>query len=283
MSEYEVFCREDGQAETEKQEGHKEFGMNSTLIVKNHIIGEGKPLVCVPIMETTGEAVLAKAREMVRAHVDMIEWRVDAFAQADDLNAIRGVLGTLAPVVKDTVLVYTFRSKNQGGLRSLSQEQICDIHEVAAESRVVDFVDVEFFEAKNAAREIKMLQEKGVYVIASHHDFEQTPGAAVMEILLDRMRGSGAAVVKLAVMPQDAEDVLLLLQETGRFHRNFPETPIITMSMGPLGCISRVAGETFGSCVTFGAFDRASAPGQLPVKELDEVLSILHTSMAQNK
>jgi 3-dehydroquinate dehydratase-1 len=39
-----------------------------------------------------------------------------------------------------------------------------------------------------------------------------------------------------------------------------------------------VAGETFGSCVTFGAFDKASAPGQLPMKELEEVLSILHNS-----
>jgi 3-dehydroquinate dehydratase-1 len=95
------------------------------------------------------------------------------------------------------------------------------------------------------------------------------------------MRQSGADVVKLAVMPQNAEDVVTLLQETSHFHRNFPETPVITMSMGPLGCISRVAGETFGSCVTFGAFDKASAPGQLPVDELNEVLTILHNSMAK--
>jgi 3-dehydroquinate dehydratase-1 len=51
------------------------------------------------------------------------------------------------------------------------------------------------------------------------------------------------------------------------------------MSMGSLGCISRVAGETFGSCVTFGAFDKASAPGQLPVEKLRDVLAILHGSM----
>jgi 3-dehydroquinate dehydratase-1 len=253
--------------------------MSEQLCVKGRTIGEGKPLVCVPIMEGTRESILAKAEEMAASQVEMIEWRVDAFEKADDLNAIREVLEGLGPIVKDTILVYTFRSKNQGGLRSLSQEQIYDIHELAAENHVVDFVDVEFFEAKNAPREIRKLQERGVHVIASHHDFAQTPGVDVMEMLLDHMRGSGAAVVKLAVMPQDVEDVISLLQETSRFHRNFPETPIITMSMGPLGCISRVAGETFGSCVTFGAFDKASAPGQLPVEKLKDVLAILHGSM----
>jgi 3-dehydroquinate dehydratase-1 len=255
--------------------------MSEQLCIKGRKIGEGKPLVCVPIMERTYGAILEKARDMVSGQVEMIEWRVDAFEQADDLNAIREVLEGLGPIVKDTILVYTFRSKNQGGLRALSQEQIYDIHEIAAEQKAVDFVDVEFFEAKNAPREIRRLQEKGIHVIASHHDFEQTPGADVIEMLLDRMRQSGAAVVKLAVMPQNAEDVVTLLQETSYFHRNFPETPVITMSMGPLGCISRVAGETFGSCVTFGAFDKASAPGQLPVDELNEVLAILHNSMAK--
>jgi 3-dehydroquinate dehydratase-1 len=254
--------------------------MRKTLEIKNKTIGAGRPLVCVPIMESTKEAILQKAREMVAGQAEMIEWRVDAFAQADDLNAIRSVLEELESVVKDTILVYTFRSKNQGGLRALSQEQIYDIHEVAAEGKTVDFVDVELFGAKNAVREIRRLREMGVYVIASHHDFEQTPRADIIGTLLERLRGSGADVVKLAVMPQSAEDVLTLLQETDRFRRKFPDTPVITMSMGPLGCISRVAGETFGSCVTFGAFDRASAPGQLPVEELDTVLDILHRGMA---
>lgn len=253
--------------------------MNKTLCIKNKVIGEGKPLVCVPIMETTENAIIEKAREMVAKNVDMIEWRVDAYEHADNLNAIRSVLEGLKPLVKDTILVYTFRSKNQGGLRELSWEQIYDIHEIATEEDVVDFVDVEFFEAKNAAREIRNLQEKGVYVIASHHDFEQTPRADIMQTVLDRMQGSGAAIVKLAVMPKSTGDVLMLLQETNRFHLKYPQTPIITMSMGSMGCISRVAGETFGSCVTFGAFDKASAPGQLPYEELEELLTVLHKSM----
>ena len=90
---------------------------------------------------------------------------------------------------------------------------------------------------------------------------------------------SGADVVKLAVMPQTMQDVLDRLEETSYFHENYPDHPLITMSMGPQGCISRVAGEFFGSCVTFGAGEQASAPGQLPMEQLQEVLRILHKSV----
>ncbi len=49
--------------------------------------------------------------------------------------------------------------------------------------------------------------------------------------------------------------------------------PLITMSMGPLGAVSRLAGQVFGSCATFATLgDAGSAPGQLP---LDDVLSAL--------
>ena len=37
--------------------------------------------------------------------------------------------------------------------------------------------------------------------------------------------------------------------------------PVITMSMGAMGVISRVSGRLTGSCMTFGSAGRASAPG----------------------
>ena len=194
-------------------------------------------------------------------------------------NAIREILNEMKHIIKESILVYTFRSKNQGGCKALSAADIYDIHQVAAESDVVDFIDVEYFEAKNPQKEIAMLREMGAYVIASHHDFEQTPDPEVIRMLLEQIRESGADVVKLAVMPQNMWDVLHLLEETNRFHENHPDHPLITMSMGAKGGISRVAGEFFGSCVTFGAGGQASAPGQLPVKQLEEILHILHQSV----
>lgn len=253
--------------------------MENLLCIKGKIIGKGKPLVCVPVMGASKEEILRETRRLEEAHTEMIEWRVDAFENVESPNAIREILNEMKHIIKESILVYTFRSKNQGGCKELSAADIYDIHQVAAESDVVDFIDVEYFEAKNPRKEIAALQRMGTYVIASHHDFEQTPDPEVIRMLLEQIRESGADVVKLAVMPQNMQDVLHLLEETSHFHENHPDHPLITMSMGAKGGISRVSGEFFGSCVTFGAGGQASAPGQLPVKQLEEILHILHQSM----
>lgn len=51
------------------------------------------------------------------------------------------------------------------------------------------------------------------------------------------------------------------------------------MSMGGKGVISRVAGEIFGSDMTFGAVNKVSAPGQLEAGKLVEILKTLHEAL----
>lgn len=253
--------------------------MTQSLVIKGREIGKGKPLVCVPVMDRDSAGVVQTVQRLAVLHADMIEWRVDFFDNVRDFNAVRKVLEEIAPLVKDTILVFTFRSKNQGGQLALSEETIYDLHQVAAESGIVDLIDVEFFESKKPEKEIRILQEMGAHVISSHHDFEQTPTLDILHMLLNQMKESGTDIVKLAVMPQSTNDVLALLSATAYFHEKNPNHPLITMSMGSLGCISRVAGETFGSCVTFGALEKVSAPGQLPMQQLDKILDVLHESM----
>lgn len=255
--------------------------MKKVLEIKSHVMGEGKPLVCVPVMETSKEKIIQEVQLLVEKGVEMIEWRVDAFESPTDMNAIREVLESIQPLVEHTIFVYTFRSKAQGGLLQLSEEQIYDIHQVAAEMKVVDFVDVEYFASKNPKKEIATLQRMGVHVIASHHDFDGTPKQDIMLMILSQMQESGADVVKLAVMPQTTTDVFALMAASCQFHEEYPKMPMITMSMGGKGCVSRICGETFGSCVTFGAGEKASAPGQLPMDELQHMVKVIHE--AQDK
>ncbi len=246
--------------------------MVQELVIKNHVIGQGRPLICVPVMAAGKADIIAQIKSLAERGAQMIEWRVDAFEDVENLNAIREVLAGVSPYLENTIFVYTFRSKKQGGQKTLDAGQIYDIHQIGAESDCVDFVDVEFFEAERPLKEIHTLQKMGAHVIASHHDFSQTPEPDVMGMILEKMKDSGADVVKLAVMPHTPEDVIHLLNVTAEFHSAYPETPVITMSMGRMGCLSRIAGETFGSCVTFGADAVASAPGQLPMEELDRIL-----------
>lgn len=260
----------------ERKEGKNR--MMKTLQMKNRTIGEGKPLICVPVMEADAADVIREITYLSQSAAEVIEWRVDAFSAFRDYNAVRGVFEAVAPVLSDKLFLYTFRTKRQGGEAAVDAETLNDLHDLAVESGCVDLVDLEYFEEEKPMRKIRSLKERGVHVVASHHDFEETPSPEVMRMLLEKMCVGGADIVKLAVMPKKPQDVLDLLAVTSEFHIENPDTPIITMSMGKLGNISRLCGETFGSCMTFGAHEKPSAPGQYEMGELKMILDAIHGS-----
>lgn len=252
------------------------------MIVKGKKVGEGKPIVCVPVMEEQKDEILKEISLLIGKRTDMIEWRVDYFEACEDLNAVREVLNSVKKLLENTIFLFTFRTKKQGGSREIAEEKLADLYEVAAESGCVDFIDLEFFELNRPVQEIRHLQKMGVKVIASHHDFEETPQIEVMDMLVQRMAMGGADIVKLAVMPNEIQDVLNLLQVTNQFQQMNENTPIITMSMGKMGMVSRLCGETFGSCITFGAREKVSAPGQVQMDDLEQILRIIHESGKEN-
>lgn len=246
---------------------------------KGKTIGQGRPLICVPVMAKDEAGICEQIKKLAKEQVEVIEWRVDAFENAQSMNAIRSVLNNVKDDLGNSILLFTYRSKGQGGLGDHDASTIMDIHQVGAESDVVDIIDVEYFAAKNPEKEIAQLKKCDTIIITSHHDFDMTPDSRVIETILRQMKESGTDIVKLALMPNNAKDVLRLLEETEKFHTNYPDMPIVTMSMGGIGMISRISGEFFGSCMTFGAGEVASAPGQLPKDELKSILDELHSNM----
>ena len=116
--------------------------------------------------------------------------------------------------------------------------------------------------------------------MASSHDFEKTPNVGEMVDRLCRMQKAGADLLKIAVMPCDPGDVLTLLAATWQMKECYATQPVITMAMGGSGVVSRMAGEIFGSALTFGSAGQASAPGQVDVGELKGVLRLLHENLS---
>jgi 3-dehydroquinate dehydratase-1 len=96
--------------------------------------------------------------------------------------------------------------------------------------------------------------------------------------MVDRLTAAAAIgdIPKLAVMPRRAADVAALLAATAEAKERLGDRPIVTMSMSGIGAVSRFAGETFGSALTFGSVKATSAPGQIPVEKLRIVLDIAH-------
>lgn len=77
------------------------------------------------------------------------------------------------------------------------------------------------------------------------------------------MEEAGADICKIAVMPKEKVDVKTLINASKKANKEL-NAPIITMSMGELGAVTRICTRMTGSVVTFGAGVNASAPGQPP-------------------
>ncbi len=257
--------------------------MQEPFVIKGITIGEGRPVICVPVVETEDEAIIAKIRDLAQRGVKMIEWRVDLFPGIAEPERVKAVLAAVKEDVAESILLFTIRTKKQGGSTELEEKKILYLNELAAKSGSVDMIDLEFFEATKPEREIRRLQKLGVRVIASHHDFHQTPDERILKMVMEQMRVGGADVVKIAMMPNSTEDVLRVIALTNDLKREYPRLPVITMSMGGLGVVSRLVGETFGSCVTFGADGKVSAPGQMQMETLEGILDSIHESITGGK
>jgi 3-dehydroquinate dehydratase-1 len=89
-------------------------------------------------------------------------------------------------------------------------------------------------------------------------------------------------ILKIAVMPNCAEDVLILLDAARTMKEGYSDCPLIAISMGGKGIVSRISGEIFGSDLTFGASVKASAPGQIPAGDLRKIIQLLHCNLKKN-
>ena len=208
---------------------------------------------------------------------DIVEWRVDVYEHVDQIEAVREMISTLRMALSDELFLFTFRSHKEGGNKEVTVHYYVELLQAAIRTKKVDLVDVELFTGEQYVKELVATAEKnGVYVIMSNHDFEKTPPKKEIITRLCKMQELGAHIPKIAVMPNSVADVITLLDATNTMKTDYADRPIITMSMGGTGLVSRLAGEVFGSAATFGAGDQVSAPGQIPVPELRRALETLH-------
>lgn len=245
--------------------------------VRNIKIGEGIPKICVPIVAHTKGEILAEAARITEVPADVVEWRVDWYDEVEDITAVCKTAEALRSTLGDLPLLFTFRTAREGGEKEISATDYETLNLAAIRSGCIDLVDVEaFFEEDMAKRIIEAAHTAGVKVVASNHDFDKTPSKEELVKRLRYMQDINADIPKIAVMPQNKQDVLELLSATSEMKENYADRPIITMSMAKDGAISRLCGEVFGSALTFGTAGKASAPGQMEVEELSKVLHILH-------
>ncbi len=253
--------------------------MNTTVAIKDLIIGTGKPKICLPIVGSSICEIREQAADIIRHPADIIEWRADYFTHYVDKNEIDAALAAIHEIIGDTPLLFTIRTANEGGEADISFSEYSELIAYGAAHPLTDAVDVEIM--RSDTDDITALinkVKKHKVVIASYHDFKKTPSTEIILDKLKYMESCGADICKIAVMPQDTADVLKLLLATNEADKALKQ-PVITMSMGKIGLISRLSGEIFSSALTFGCVGKASAPGQIEAGQLDTILTLIHENL----
>lgn len=240
-------------------------------------IGEGVPKICVPIIATTKEEIINSAKFINESGADFVEWRADFFNNVKQWEKVEEVLHELKFWLKDKPLLFTFRTLQEGGNLYISSKKYLELNINVIRSKIIDFVDIEYYIGKNIVRDlVAEAKINNVYTVISNHDFNKTPNKDEIINRLCEMQKLNGDMIKIAVMAKEKSDVFILMEATEEMARIHADRPIIAMSMSAVGMISRVAGEFFGSDVTFATVGEQSAPGQLSIEKVKKLLNLLH-------
>lgn len=253
--------------------------MANILKIREMTIGEGKPKICIPITGKNETELREEVSVVNTVCCDIVEWRVDYFEAVDDPEKVTEMLGELKILLGRIPILFTCRTKQEGGEKEISEENYIRLYREVIGTGNADLVDVEMMLGERVCSTLlECAHENHVYVVMSNHDFKKTPDKETLIERFRSMQDQGADIPKIAVMPHSTGDVLTLLAATNEFTEKYADRPVISMSMGWMGSISRISGEFFGSALTFGAAKNISAPGQLSVNDVNYILKVLHNT-----
>ena len=219
--------------------------------------------VCIPIVETTVEKALIAIQEVYR-WADLIELRADYLRR-----------GKLAPLVenREKPIIVTNRRKGEGGKYKGGERKRLRVLQEAMDLGA-DYIDVELATERSSLQGL-IRNKGGTQVILSFHDFRRTPSLKELQKLFDQMVRLGADVIKIASFASSWEDNLSVLSLIPFAKARKQE--IVAFCMGEKGKLSRIFSPFLGAAWTYASLNKvkASAPGQMTVKEMKEIWETL--------
>ncbi|AVB76823.1 type I 3-dehydroquinate dehydratase [Methanococcus maripaludis] len=217
-------------------------------------------MICIPVIDEDVSDAINSAKEALK-YGDIVEFRIDLlndvnFEDIEEFSKIPSII--------------TIRAEWEGGAWKKSNDERIELLKHAIKNNV-KFVDIELKEEKNLEL-VKYRNEIGstTKIIVSYHDFEKTPEIDELIDVVEKELKIGD-IAKFATFAHSKEDTLKILNLMNRYAGK-----IIAIGMGESGKLTRILGLDFGSILTFASMEgKASAPGQVDVKKLKEILELL--------
>lgn len=241
----------------------------------DHVLSMNKmPNICAPLTGKTKQEILDQLETIIPQSPDLIEWRADFFSELSNKEMTLELIQELKEKT-DIPLLFTIRAEHEGGEKiTLNEEEkvslICDV----CEKTDVDMVDYETSNDEKYVKQIRQVSKQNdKLLILSYHNFTETPENDEIIERAQLAESYDADIAKFAVMPNSKEDVLRLLHVTKEIDQIL-DIPVVTMSMGDIGGLSRIIGWAYGSIITFGVGVELSAPGQIPVRQLRKAIEL---------
>jgi 3-dehydroquinate dehydratase type I len=215
--------------------------------------------LCIPIVETTVGKTLIAIKEVNRL-ADLIELRVDY---------LKNVKLALLLQNRQKPVIVTNRRKEEGGNYKGEERKRLSVLQEAIDLGA-DYIDVELATERSSLQDL-IRNKRGTQVILSFHDFRRTPSGKELQRLFGQMIRLGADVIKIVPFARSWEDNLTILSLIPFAKARRQE--IVAFCMGEKGKISRIYSPFLGAAWTYASLDqgRASAPGQLTVRELTDI------------
>lgn len=238
-------------------------------------IGSGLPKICLSVGGRTREEILAQTKKSDDLPVSLIEWRADHLGERgyEDVALQESILLGMKEITHKPI-IYTLRTEEEGGRAGIKKRDYYSIIRDVITECSTDALDIEAFDQEQGydGEKVEFLvnlaHDNDKKVILSNHEFQKTPPEEEILRRLMIMEKLGADIPKVAVMPREEKDVLILLEAARLAGEEALSTPFIALSMGELGQNSRVCGGSFGSAITFAAGESTNAPGQMGAEKL---------------
>lgn len=229
------------------------------------MLSKNQFVTCIPLVTDNEKDLFCEIDEALAQKPDYLEWRRDYFME-DDYEQERKILRKIRS--QNVGLIYTFRDVKEGGFRHVVNEDRWKHIANAVKSNAVSYIDLELNSEPEYFEAVKQVVKSGQNkLMLSYHNFDGTDSYDEILSILARMEEMGADVMKLALYARDKTD-FQTAAAAGATYSLKTEKPMIMISMGEEGRLSRVLPEVMGGCLTFASGVRATAPGQLTLEDI---------------